>query len=118
MGFKRTEYKSEEEKREQRAKERIRDFVKHKVKQKNDPKMEDEDYWKKEFMKSETPEINDESGTEYWGNLLSIYRSDKRKRAKEKVKEENSKAMRGEAFATETPTETPAVDYLSIKKKV
>ena len=53
--------------------------------------MDDEDYWKKEFMKSETPEIGDESGLEYWGNLLSIYRNDKRKRAKAKAKEENTK---------------------------
>ena len=49
-------------------------------------------------MKQETPEIGDDSGTEYWSNMLSIYRDDKRKRAKAKAKEENSKAMRGEPF--------------------
>ena len=68
-------------------------------------------------MKGETPEIGDDSGIEYWGNLLSIYRNDKRKRAKAKAKEENSKVMRAEPFA-EPETEQPRVDYLSIKKKV
>jgi len=47
-------------------------------------------------MKIETPEIADESGTEYWSNLLSIYRTSRRKQEKEKLKEENTKAMKGE----------------------
>ena len=46
---------------------------------KSDAKMNDDEYWQKEFMKGETPEISDESGTEYWGNLLSIIRKDNRK---------------------------------------
>ena len=45
-------------------------------------------------MKGETPEISDESGTEYWGNLLSIIRDGNRKITKAKAKEVNSKAMR------------------------
>lgn len=81
--------------------------------------MDDEDYWKKEFMKGETPEIGDDSanGIEYWGNLLSIYRNDKRKRAKAKAKEDNSKVMRAEPFAT-PETEQPTVDHLKVIRKV
>ena len=79
MGFKREEYLSAEQKREQRAKVRIRQFVKLRMDKKSDAKMNDDEYWQKEFMKGETPEISDESGTEYWGNLLSIIRKDNRK---------------------------------------
>lgn len=69
--------------------------------------MNDDQYWQKEFMKGETPEISDESGTEYWGNLLSIIRKDNRQLTKAKAKEENSKAMRYEPFHSLEPQEVP-----------
>ena len=40
----------------------------------------DSEYWKAQFMKSEMPELDDNSGTEYWTNLLSIYRQGKKKK--------------------------------------
>ena len=80
LGFKRVKFVSEEEKRDFKAKERIKQFVKYQVKgtggQKKGEKEEaaDSEYWKTQFLKSEMPELNDDSGTEYWTNLLSIYR--------------------------------------------
>ena len=76
MGFKRAEFKSEDEKREIRAKERIKQFVKKQVKGKSGKKEEEDDseYWKAQFLKHEMPELDDDGGTEYWTNLLSIYR--------------------------------------------
>ena len=110
MGFKRVEYLSAEQKREQRAKDRIRQFVKKRINQKSVGKTNDDEYWQKEFMKGETPEISDESGTEYWGNLLSIIRKDNRKLTKAKAKEVNSKAMRYEPFNSPEPQEaTPHI---------
>ena len=82
MGFKRAKFVSEEEKREHKAKERIKQFVKYKVDGKHKAGADvgaDDEYWKAQFMKSEMPELDDESGTEYWTNLLSIYRSGKKK---------------------------------------
>ena len=82
MGFKRATFVSEEEKREHKAKERIKQFVKYKVDGRNKAGADvgaDDEYWKAQFMKSEMPELDDESGTEYWTNLLSIYRSGKKK---------------------------------------
>jgi len=79
MGFKQAKFVSEEEKREHKAKERIKQFVKYKV-DGPDKHVEkelvaaDDQYWKAEFMKHEMPELDDDSGTEYWTNLLSIYR--------------------------------------------
>ena len=96
MGFKRAKFTSEEEKREITAKRRLKQFVKNKVKGKSAVKEEDaeSDYWKGQFLKAEMPEIDDESGTEYWTNLLSIYRSDRKKSKAEEKKKENTEHLR------------------------
>ena len=76
MGFNRAKFVSEEEKREHKAKERIKQFVKYKSSGAEEigDAAADSDLWKKAFMKHEMPELDDESGTEYWTNLLSVYR--------------------------------------------
>ena len=100
MGFKRVKFVSEEEKREHKAKERIKQFVKYKAKEdlKNKGGEKDEgaesEYWKAQFMKHEMPELDDDSGTEYWANLLSIYRQGKKKKETEEKKKDNTKELR------------------------
>ena len=81
MGFKRAKFISEDEKRENRARQSIKQFVKNKIKGKSSSKEEeaDSEYWKAQFLKHEMPEIDDDGGTEYWTNLLSIYRQDRKK---------------------------------------
>ena len=109
VGFKRVKFVSEEEKRDYKAKERIKQFVKHQVKGKGTTKKgeseeaADSEYWKTQFMKSEMPELNDDSGTEYWTNLLSIYRQGKKKKLDEEKKKDNTKALRGEVDYLKPP---------------